>query len=80
MSRITGIEVLAFMQPVTIELCQLIFPAQLPFGEHVFFECMVCFDHYHWCGSFKSHTAFYTDDSVTHMHISSYPVRAGNGL
>ena len=31
------IQHLAFMQPVSVKLRQLVFPAELPFGKHMFF-------------------------------------------
>ncbi len=71
---------LSFVQPVAIELCQLVFPVQLPFGEHVFLQCMVCFQDHHRSGCFESYAAFDTNDGIAYVNITAYAIRAGNGL
>ncbi|MNE89537.1 hypothetical protein D3C80_1869500 [compost metagenome] len=68
------------MQPVGIELRQGIFPLQLPFGEYMFFQCMVCFKDDHWCCGFKSYPAFDPDNGIPDMYISAYGICPGNTL
>src|SRR5690242_4953506 len=70
------IQVLTFMQPVTIELGKLIFPAQLPFGEHVFFKRVMSFQDQHGCSGFESNPTFNTNDGIADMNISSNAVSA----
>lgn len=71
---------MSFVQPVAIELCNLVFPVQLPFGEHMFFQRMMGFEYHHGGGGFKPYTTFYPNNRIAHMNIPAYAIRAGNGL
>ncbi|MNY23646.1 hypothetical protein D3C86_1573210 [compost metagenome] len=71
---------LALMQPVGIKLCQCIFPLQLPFGKHMFFQCMMRFQNDHRSRGFKSYTPFDPDNSIPDMYISAYGICPGNTL
>src|SRR5690349_24118970 len=63
------------MQPVAVELSQLILPAELPFREHVFLQRVMRFDDDHGGGSFEAHAAYDADDGIAHMNITPYAVR-----
>lgn len=74
------IQNLAFMQPVAIELSQLVFPVELPFGEHMFFECMVCLENYHGSCGFKTHAALDANDGIAYVNVATQAIRTGNLL
>src|SRR5881227_2878417 len=65
------IQYLSFVQPVAIKLCELIFPIQLPFSEHMFFQCMVCFQNHHGCCCFKTHSSFDANDGITYVNVAA---------
>src|SRR5258707_15592513 len=59
------------MKPVAIKLRQLVFPTQLPFDKHMFFQSMMSFDDQNRGCSFKSNTSFDANDRVTYMNIAT---------
>src|SRR5690606_31638999 len=71
---------LSFMHPVTVKRRQLVFPAQLPFGEGMLFQGMVRFDDNQWSSSLEPYASFNANYGVTHMDIASDTVWLGNGL
>src|SRR5690242_16558379 len=75
-----GIKMLPFVQPVAVELGQLFFPRKLPFREDMFFQGMMCLNDQHGGGRFESHAAFYSNNGVPNVNISSNTKRCGNLL
>src|SRR5882757_5709109 len=75
-----GVEVLSFMKPVAVKLRQLIFPATLPFGEHVFLQSVMRFyDKDRRC-RFKANPSLNPDDCIAYMYVASDAERPGDSL
>src|SRR6187402_1543792 len=65
------IEVLSFVQPVAIPGGHLILPVELPLGEGVLFQKMMCLDNNQRGSSLESDAAFDTDDGIAHVYIAA---------
>src|SRR5690606_19608441 len=64
-----GIEVLALMQPVAVELGELVLPAQLPFCEDMFLKRVVCLEYDHRGGGLKTDAPLDTDNGVPNVNV-----------
>src|SRR5690606_5798570 len=64
------------MQPVAVELAELILPAQLPFAEDVFFEGMMGLDDHHRSRGLESDASFNTNDRVAYMDVTANSIGA----
>src|SRR5215210_6449876 len=73
-----GVEVLSFVQPVTIEARQLIFPERLPLGEHQLLELTVSSDEEQRGASLEADTPLDPQCGLPHMDVAADPILGGD--
>ena len=74
------IVVLTLVQPVAVELRDLVLPEQLPLGEGVLLEHLVGGDDEDGACGLESHSALDADDGVADVHVAPYAVGAAEAL
>ena len=74
------IEILPFVQPVAVKLRELVLPAELPLGEYVLLQGVMCFNDKDRRRGFETDASFNPNNSIANMNIATNAVRPCQGL
>ena len=64
-------QLMSKVKPVAIPCCELVFPIQLPFGEHMLFQKMMRLYNDQRSSRFKTYAPFDADDRISDMDASA---------